>query len=325
MSEKWQDELRAAWMELSKHAPQRRQFRTKRLSSTEVTSAYAALRAVDDAPCLLIDGSVASTSLFEVGGMRLGAYLGETGPLLALTLEDRDQTDLFVKVCGDVLASASSGSANGYLARFLARLDAWRGFLRDRRAGLSKNETIGLIGELLLLERLITISQNLLLSWIAPDDGLHDFNWKGHALEVKTSMGPASKLRISTLDQLDSAGLKHLDLIHTRLNEAGQGRCLKSIVSDITGLVGDESSRRLFANGLLKRGLMPDDRGALEYPMVEERETVAYRVNDEFPRLTRSGVPVAIADAEYSLELRSMASFAADLKAILCEYCGEAQ
>ena len=255
--------------------------------------------------------------------MRLAGYQGEIGPLVALTLEDRGQSDLFLKVCSDALESASTGGNNGYLARFLARLDAWRGFLREHRTGLTKNEAVGLIGELLLLEKLLVKNRDLLLCWVAPTGGLHDFVWQGHALEVKTSMGPASRLGISTLDQLDPTGLGRLDLIHIRLNETPTGRCLKTIVQDLAALLPDESTRRMLSNGLLKRGLMPDDNAALEYPQIEERETIAYRVTDDFPKLIRSAVPVEVLDAAYALGLHSLGRYSTELEPVLRTFAGE--
>lgn len=309
MSEAWKPPLRDAWAELSLHISQARQFKTKRLSATDVTSAYAGMRSVDNAPCLLVEGVVNPALLFEVGGMRLGAYQGDPGALIVLTLEDQDQADMFLTVCSDVLGAASAGSSDGYLSRFLGRLDAWRRFLRERRAGLSRNAVIGLVGELLVLERLLSIRLDLLLSWVAPDDGLHDFICLGRALEVKTSLGPASRITISTLDQLQQAGLDSLTLMHVRLVERSDGRPLGVLIADINAALADEGSRQLLANALLKRGLMPDDDSALRSPKCSLREFAAYRVDDAFPKLTRIQVPVAVVDAEYSLELRAISPY----------------
>lgn len=308
----WQDALRSAWKELAQHPAQSRQFRTRRLSPTLALNAYAGLRTPDDAPCLLIDADIPVASLFEVGGMRLSIYAGDFGPLLGLTLEDAGQADLFAMVCGDAIAAASDAPAEENLPRFLARLDAWRRFLRERRAGLTRNETVGLLGELLMLERLLGADSILLSSWAAPDDGLHDFVHLGHALEIKTSLGPASTMRISTLDQLDATGLRRLDLLHVRLVEAPQGRCLGVIADHIASALPDEPSRRGFANALLRRGLMPDDLPARSAPVVELRDVSVYSVDPSFPRLVRSNVPQAVHDAEYLLDLRSIAAHIVD-------------
>ena len=318
----WQDALRSAWKELAQHPAQSRQFRTRRLSPTLALNVYAGLRAPDDAPCLLIDADVPAASLFEVGGMRLNTYTGDFGPLLGLTLEDAGRADLFAMVCGDAIAAASDAPAEESLPRFLARLDAWRRFLRERRAGLTRNETVGLLGELLILERLLGDDPSLLPSWAAPDDGLHDFVHLGHALEIKTSLGPSTTMRISTLDQLDATGLRRLDLLHVRLVETPQGQCLGTIVDNVAIALPDEPSRRTFANALLRRGLMPDDLPARSAPVVELRDVTVYSVDPSFPRLARSNVPSAVRDAEYLLDLRSIARHAVDTDSAVNAFAG---
>ena len=323
MTAAWQETLKAAWTELLRHPARTRQFRTKRLSPALSIDAYAAIRAADDAPCLLLEAKIPATSFFEVGGMRLSQYAGETGILVGLTLEDSSRSDLFTTVCADVIVAAASVAAEESLAQFLARLDAWRRFLRDRRAGMTRNETVGLLGELLVLERLLAASVRDLACWVAPDDGLHDFLLHGHALEIKTTLGSANSVRISTLDQLDTAGLRELDLIHVRLVESPDGRNLAEVIADIERLLPEDRSKREFANALLRRELMPDDMQALSEPRVGAPRFSAFTVAGGFPRLTRSTVPVAIPAAEYNLELRAIGTHAADFDGVVARFSGE--
>lgn len=322
MTALWQEALRSAWTELLRHPARTRQFRTKRLSPELALDAYAAIRAADDAPCLLLGAQIPATAFFEVGGMRLSQYSGETGMLVGLTLEDSTRADLFTTVCADVVAAAAGVAAEESLSQFLARLDAWRRFLRDRRAGLTRNETVGLLGELLVLERLLTASALDLTCWVAPDDGLHDFLLHGHALEIKTTLGSANSVRISTLDQLDTAGLRQLDLIHVRLVESPDGRNLGQVIAAIEQLLPDDRSRRALANALLRRELMPDDQQARSEPCVGDPRFSAFAVTGEFPRLTRSTVPVAIPSAEYTLELRAIGIHATDFDGVMARFSG---
>lgn len=320
MSVEWQDVLRAAWAELSRHPARTRQFRTQRLSPTLELGAYAGLRAADESPCLLIEADVAPASLFEVGGMRLNTYPGDNGPLLVLTLEDADRADLFATVCADAVAAAANAPPDEALPQFLARLDAWRRFLRERRAGLTRNETVGLLGELLLLERLMHADGSTLATWTSPDDGLHDFLVRGQALEVKTSLGSTSALRISTLDQLDPSGLRRLDLVHVRLVETPDGRSLGNVIAAVERALPDDGARRAFANALLRRGLMPDDLAARSVPVIDVRSFTAYAVGERFPKLVRAVVPAAVQDAEYSLELRAIDAHTIDFEAAITEF-----
>jgi hypothetical protein len=323
LSSIWQNALRDAWDELARHHAKARQFRTKRLSAKLALDVYAGIRAADDAPCLLIQAEVSPTSLFEVSGMRLNSYPGEIGPLLILTLEDLSRADLFTTVCADAIAAAESAVEEGLL-RFLARLDAWRRFLREHRAGMSRNEAVGLIGELLVLERLLDLNRTMLPAWTAPDDSLHDFTLLGHALETKTTLGPSSSLRISSLDQLDSAGLRQLHLVHVRLVETPDGRNLGGLIADVAQRLPDESERYTFANSLLRRGLMPEDVAARSKPVVTSRVLATYEVGVAFPKLIRTSVPQAVQEAEYSLEIRALSAHSADVDAVFEKFVGGA-
>jgi hypothetical protein len=142
----------------------------------------------------------------------------------------------------------------------------------------------------------------------------------GHALEVKTGLGPASAVTISRLDQLDASGLRRLDLVHVRLIDVPNGRSLRDIIDAIAALLPDEAGRRAFENALLRRGLMPDDAIACTTPRIQQRSVDAYSVSDTFPRLVRADVPVAIIDASYLLDVRAITQFGADSAAVIAEF-----
>ena len=323
MSVAWVDALRGAWAELSLHPARTRQFRSQQLAPELPLDIYAALRAADNAPCLLVPTTVPASALFEVGGMRLASASSEDGPLVVLSLEDLERSDLFVMVCSDaVQAAAQEGEADS-LAAFLARLDAWRRFLKERRTGLSRHEVIGLIGELLILERILQADAALLATWTAPVDGLHDFERCGHALEIKASAGVATSVRISTLDQLDDEGLRALDLLHVRLIEAPGGRSLGRVIQAVADLLPDDPARRAFDNALLRRGLMPDDGTARNFPVVTLRSLSAFRVAPRFPRLVRAGLQAGIREVQYDLELRALDNYASDVDAVLSGFTGD--
>lgn len=317
MNPLWSDRLRGAWQELARHSAQNRAYRTRRLSDQLQLDAHAALRAADDAPCLVIEGMAPAEAHFEVGGMRLGVVRDERGPLLVLSLEDRSQADLFTTVCADAI-SASEGSSQA-LSVFLDRLDAWRRFLRERSSGLSRQETVGLIGELFVLLELLPMDRTAADFWEASNDGLHDFSREGHALEVKASLGPSSQVRISTIDQLDTVDLRRLDLLHVRLIESPNGTTLGNIISDIMMQL-EEASRRTFENALLRRGLMPDDTAARSSPRVEMRAIDAYHVGEGFPRLDRASVPHAVSEAQYALDIRALSGFLTSAPSVLARF-----
>jgi hypothetical protein len=313
----WLVALNEAWDTLEKSTPISRQFRSKLISTEVPLDILAAMRANDNAPCLMLQTELNTEALFELGGMRLSLVPDMTGPFLVLSLEDSSRRDLFTTICADVISAAALANRTDALDQFLARLDAWRQFLRDRRHGLSKSETVGLIGELIVLDEILKSDANGLSTWEAPNDGLHDFQDEGHALEIKTGLGPLSTITISALDQLDASGLGRLDLMHVRLIETPEGKPLRDFISDVLARLPNDTGRRAFENALLRRGLMPDDDTARTVPKVQLRAIESYRVQENFPRLIRANLPIAITEATYSLDVRAIAEFATDTTRVL--------
>jgi hypothetical protein len=300
------------WEALSSVAPGDRFFRTRRLTRPARIDLRAGLREIDAAPCLIAVASDGSEQVatFETCGFRLSRSSDQAGPLLVLSLEEPSRRDLFAEICSDVVRSVIRSEEEGeqdLLRELGGRLAAWRAFLRDQGGGLTRHEVVGLIGELLILDRLLDRSPAALALWKSPNDGLHDFEQRGNALEVKTSLGGARRLHISTLDQLDVAGLGSLHLVHVRLVEQCGGESIIDIADRIEQRLGADRDRREFRNALLRRGLAP---GADEpEPRVRCLGLEAYIVRSGFPCLTRTDVPLGISEAVYDIDVRSLAAF----------------
>lgn len=323
--------LLEGWRNLSDVGAGDRLFRTRRLPRPLELDLRIGLRETDGAPCLVIvPGSSSETvGAFETGGLRLSRAADPAGVLLVLSLEEPSRRDLFAEICSDCIRSVLRAEDQGtgdLLGVLAARLSAWRTFLRDQAAGLSLRDTVGIIGELLIFDRLLDPiadpGTEAVTLWKAPDDGLHDFELAGHALEIKTSLGPARRLHISTLDQLDDAGLASLHVAHVRLIETVDGETLAQIAARITERLAGERARGAFANALLRRGVPPGgpaDTG----PRVTCAGVELYAVGEAFPRLRRSDVALGIAEAEYQVEVRALTSFTVDTDAVLARFGGK--
>ncbi|MBY5502338.1 PD-(D/E)XK motif protein [Rhizobium leguminosarum] len=314
------------WHELAAVAPGDRLYRTRRLSRPALLDLRMGLREADGAPCLVASAGSAGDSIasFETAGLRLSRAADPGGPLLVLSLEEPSRRDLFAEICSDCVRSVLRREDEGeteLTSVLAARLVAWRAFLRDQAGALSRNEIVGLIGELLVLDRLLDENAGAVATWKAPDDGLHDFECRGHGLEVKTGLGASGQLHISTLDQLDDAGLASLHILHVRLVESANGETLGQIATRIEQRLNGERARGAFLNALLRRGLAPGADTNVR-PRVACVGIDAYAVGDGFPRLQRSDVALGIADATYQVEVRALVGFAVNTEALLHTFGG---
>lgn len=307
-----QADLQSLWSRLAGAGAGQRRFVSLRIDEAGTLDVHAALRTVDQSPCLLFDTRecLPDNVEFEVGGMRCAHAPTDTGQCLVLSLEDPGRRDLFATLAADLIGHAASMPRAMSLTAVLARLGAWRLFLRSIGDTMTRSEIVGLIGELRVLDELVTEDPSLLATWRAPDDGIHDFEYLGHALEVKTTTGPGSRVTISTLDQLDDGGLDGLDLVHVRLYETPQGESVEDLVERISAALTDAEARRQFSNALLRRGLSPDDRQARTGLRTSLQQTVVYHVDLSIPRIRRTDVAAAILDVSYVLDLGQLASAA---------------
>lgn len=319
----WHKELSTAWEKLARSDAGHREYRTIRLSSALTLDIHAALRATDGAPCLILETPLPDRAFFEVGGMRLMPLASEGREAVLLVLEDFNQRTLFTTLCADIISAADGANSDVALSRLLERLEAWRAFLRERRSGLSRAEITGLLGELIILRRLILMEPQLARTWQAPVDGLHDFLNAGHALEVKSSLGTASRIGISGLDQLDTDGLARLDIVQVRMAESREGESIGDIIADIEAELADAASQHAFSTALIRRGLEPGDE-ARNRPRVHALSARAFSVRETFPRLTRQHVPLAIREVTYWIETSALEPYEQDLSATLNLFSGAA-
>lgn len=296
------------WQRLASAGVSQRQFRSLRAPDAGALDVHVAVRTLDGARCLLFDMPIAGhdDADFETGGLRLMRVPLEGRVAFALLLEDAARSDLFTTICADLITFADAEDAGRALRLVMERLVAWRQFLRSLSGGMSRQETIGLIGELHVLAELLARDPTLLPAWRAPEGGLHDFENGGHAIEVKTTLGPGWRVTISTMEQLDHAGLDQLDLVHVRLLETPAGSSLDELIDRIAAMLPSEGDRRTLSNALLQRGLAPDDRASRSGLRTALQQMTCYAIDEDFPRMRRADIAGAIVDLQYVLDLAQL-------------------
>jgi hypothetical protein len=225
----------------------------------------------------------------------------------ALRCTRRDLFDEFRILAADILDEVGRSSGPpGEAVRSV--LSDWRELLQALgRQVLTRERMIGLFAELLLLEDLAALNQDAALeSWRGPLGARHDFQRGAVSVEVKATTARRGRpVIVHGLDQLDDPPEGALYLRWSRLEPAiDRGVTLSALIDRLRAYFGEDAlfNQRLSAAGYV----IPD--GSAPEPALVVLETRLYRVDNTFPRLTRSHFvsgdpPRGIRAINYELDL----------------------
>lgn len=262
-------------------------------------------------------------SLPELRGVDLSTSSEDSVPEIRMFLRQPGDQDVFLTLCRDVIAYSSfTDSREGAARQFFRRLEHWHVLMsRTRTDAMEPHEVRGVIGELVILERLMRTvgAESAVASWVAPEDHPQDFAREGMLLEIKTRLsGTRQRVTISSLEQLEASHLA-LYLVAVELVEVDgdRGRCLNELCADVLATARAHSlalEDRLEV-ALLKRGYVRRDQ--YDVAKYQVAGVSSYLVGDGFPRILRSETDARVVGASYVLDLSSLASFAVSVEEIV--------
>jgi hypothetical protein len=172
---------------------------------------------------------------------------------------------------------------------------------------LSADAQIGLLGELWML-RLLTdtsLGAGALDCWQGPLRAAQDFHVRGGAIEVKSTVRTGSFLaRINSIEQLDGDRAPNF-LCAFRFEENTDGISLVGLVTELRERFGLAGVQRGFEALLMVMGYL-DEHAALYERTLTLKDTRAFPVEGDMPRLTRAALPAAIRSAAYVLDLDAL-------------------
>ena len=252
-----------------------------------------------------------STSRFEIGSNPESLYVD-------LACIDSSQNPTFSAVAQDLIRTlrSSYGPVRDAVVSAIAR---WRAFWSSRTTGLTREEAIGLFGELWFMTHWLgPINSYVIDRWQVTSGARHDFQWPAASVEIKTAVTSTAGEpvhRITNLDQLADPEQGSLYLFSLQLREdALSASTLHSIVNRIaSNLDGDFQGITTFNDKLAVRGYSPADTQHAARPLRILAERL-YRVGDGFPRLTvatfqPAGIPPGITDVTYGIDLANCAAY----------------
>jgi hypothetical protein len=309
------DEIATAWRALAGELRGEGGWRSIAISGLSAGRLQAARKFPENCEALIIGFSsvvLPAPSILPTGvGFRVERVSpGLPGMWLGLVRQEEGGIELFSRLITDVVAAIAANAAAPHQLQvqiFLGRIRAWQQFMSKSSGALSAEAELGLSGELVCLERLITAgldAQAAVEGWRGPLDGLQDFEIGTGAIEVKSTLShDGFPVTIMSLEQLDDSIRQPLFLFGCRFALSPDGLSLPARVQAMrSALERDPVALVLFENALLHAGFV--DAHAEYYTRcligTEERFSL---VDAAFPRLVAANVSAAIRHARYEIDL----------------------
>ena len=233
----------------------------------------------------------------------------------SLTLKSHEQEDVFVTMCGDIIRFSSiEDNQTHSLSKVVKRYSAWLKLLQHGNSAiLSLIAQKGLIGELLYLKERLESGlspTDALDGWIGPDGADQDFVYADGWHEIKTTGIASSEVTISSIEQLDNNCPGELIVMRVDKCAPAQSgaftlyKLVHQIIKMLDSCVGaiDDFVLRLANVGYID---MPE----YDQQMFVFSSKNTYKVNQTFPRLVRSKVPIEIVNLSYTLSLPTLATW----------------
>ena len=225
---------------------------------------------------------------------------------------DRGLDLVFAELAEDILRRIKEGFSP--LKAVIASIDDFRELLKEKsREEIPESKIQGLVGELEVMRRLVSLNKTAAETWTGPFELRHDFRQGIHALEVKTSgRSDTTRVFIHGIDQLDPPVGGTLHLAHVLLERVENGQL--SLGSIFDSLLRFGANRKTLEKGLEALGC--------SNPYGEEWNRLSfclegikmYRVSEGFPRVTGSSfagglLPGGVLALEYQIDLSHAKDF----------------
>ncbi len=213
----------------------------------------------------------------------------------------------------ELIEALEAGASIGRVRLVQNVLAKWRRFWSGIAQGvLSKEEQLGLFGELVFLNRWLAPAAGMAAAvkmWRGPAGARNDFETPGLGIEVKTTGRVDGAHVIHGLDQLLEPPGGNLMLFSLVVRDEASGtESLPAQVAEARAHIAEDYALQSQFDALIYAAGY-DDRLAAEYAklVLRIRDAGLYKVVEGFPRLVPAslvgGVPVGVGAVEYQLRL----------------------
>ena len=191
-------------------------------------------------------------------------------------------------------------------------IEIWNSLVSTKPA-LGQDQEVGLIGELLFVEYLLSKTGPISLNnWTGPEREEHDFKFHEYDVEVKTTTQEARSHMIGSISQLKESQNKELFLLSNQLTKTGaSGVTLSELVDRINSKLNFEEST-VFRAKLKKSKYLFEDAPLYKTNWELRTSPKFYFVDESFPRLLTSNLGLSpdnlgrVSDVSYRINLEGI-------------------
>lgn len=227
---------------------------------------------------------------------------------LCFSLKDLEFRNQFMVLCWDIMNSTYDiADEKQATSVAIERFCMWQElFAVAKNKKLSDAQIKGLIGELYVLKNIIIPkygAEVAITSWCGPIGADRDFELTDSWYEVKAISLSKDFITISSIDQLDmdiegKVTVVRLEKMSENNNESFT---LNSLIDEIGNDLTDLDVRMIFYSKLIGANYDHSDE-RLDVPYIVY-DIELYKVDDSFPKIVRSKLPVEISNGTYNLSI----------------------
>lgn len=247
------------------------------------------------------------------GAIEVNQYKKDAYNTIRFSLCNEEISGLFYKFCDDLIEQTRglTDESEGYQA-IVNRYYQWKKLFTSKGNNLlSEYEVMGLIGEILFLQRylkpIIGLEEGL-AGWSGQEMTHKDFSYQDSWYEVKTVSSGKNTVKISSIEQLESDVPGELIVYKLeKMSEMYDGITLNKLVFDTANMFPIQDDRDKFLNKVALLGYMYNNY--YDTLVFEVKKFTRYKVFDGFPVLTKDNLPAQIVKASYEIDLAQIKDF----------------
>ena len=259
-------------------------------------------------------GSFKPKLLANTSAIAITHYSNQEKVTFQLALVNKEFRELFINLCSDLVSLTENKSTNDAYEMSLIRIESWKSMFQSApRAILEYSQIVGLIGELLFLKDYVMKSYSIedsVRSWSGTEKTKKDFSIGNKWFEVKTTSSSSGKIRISSVEQLDTADDDQGHIVYfqlERMSGSYGGVTLNELVNEIGNQIGSSESFREYTRKIDLSGYQfHEDYDQFQFSYLSGK---LYLISDNFPRLLKTDLPEGIISAAYDIDASSLSEF----------------